>query len=95
MTRLDCEHSRTRIIDSRWARGGTRRRRLCVACGKRFTTMEVTIKTVRGQDALTTLEKQYGVTQYNANLEKAIGLLERLRADANPYPVSAEDTDSE
>ncbi len=36
-----CEHEKTRVIDtSHDARGGVRRRRLCVSCEQRFTTYE-------------------------------------------------------
>lgn len=36
-----CEHGKTRVIDtSHDARGGVRRRRLCVGCSQRFTTYE-------------------------------------------------------
>ena len=36
-----CEHGKTRVIDtSHDARGGVRRRRLCVSCSQRFTTYE-------------------------------------------------------
>lgn len=36
-----CDHERTRVIDtSHDARGGVRRRRLCSACDRRFTTYE-------------------------------------------------------
>ncbi len=37
---LYCRCSDTRVIDSRETEGGTRRRRECVSCEKRFTTYE-------------------------------------------------------
>ena len=35
-----CGQSRSRVIDTRAARNGIRRRRKCLSCGKRFTTYE-------------------------------------------------------
>lgn len=36
----DCQHDDTRVIDSRSATDGIRRRRACTACNGRFTTWE-------------------------------------------------------
>lgn len=35
-----CGNSRSRVVDSREVEGGIRRRRLCLGCNKRFTTLE-------------------------------------------------------
>ncbi len=35
-----CGHGESRVVDSRPTVGGVRRRRECVGCGRRFTTME-------------------------------------------------------
>ena len=36
----ECDHDETRVVDSRTAGGGIRRRRECSACNARFTTQE-------------------------------------------------------
>ncbi len=35
-----CDHENTKVIDSRDSRDSVRRRRQCLACGRRFTTYE-------------------------------------------------------
>jgi transcriptional repressor NrdR len=51
-----CRHPECRVIDSREVEDGqvTRRRRSCVACGKRFTTVE---------EAVLAVVKRSGVTE--------------------------------
>jgi transcriptional repressor NrdR len=39
-----CGHSESKVIDSRESSGGTRRRRECLKCKKRFTTYEEPVK---------------------------------------------------
>lgn len=60
-----CNSDETKIIDSRPAHGGTRRRLLCPECGRRFTTAEVIADAdctgwARGTTILTALAKRYG-----------------------------------
>lgn len=41
-----CAHAEDKVVDSRSARGGAviRRRRMCLQCGRRFTTYEEVVK---------------------------------------------------
>ena len=39
----DCKHARSHIVDSRPNPWGTRRRRECIYCGHRWTTIELEV----------------------------------------------------
>jgi len=46
----ECRHLKTRVVDSRAAVGGTRRRRLCLDCGHRYSTIECVIRPRKSTD---------------------------------------------
>jgi len=77
-----CSHSDTRVIDSRLAEEGAtvRRRRLCEACGKRFSTYE------RAELRLPLVIKKDGLRQ-PFDVEKLRGGLAKA---LEKRPVSAE-----
>lgn len=43
-----CGHNRQKIVDPRKVAGGILRRKVCVKCGARFTTMEAIVNAQRG-----------------------------------------------
>ena len=47
----ECGKRKSVVVDSRATEKGTRRRRCCVACGKRFVTLEVIYPSILGEDA--------------------------------------------
>jgi len=77
-----CSHSDTRVIDSRLAEEGAtvRRRRLCEACGKRFSTYE------RAELRLPLVVKKDG-TRQPFDIEKLHGGMAKA---LEKRPVSAE-----
>jgi len=77
-----CEHEKTRVIDtSHDARGGIRRRRLCVNCSQRFSTYE------RAVLATPMLVKRDG-TREEFSREKLMG---GIRVSCAKRPVAAVD----
>jgi len=77
-----CEHEKTRVIDtSHDARGGIRRRRLCVNCSQRFSTYE------RAVLATPLLVKRDG-TREEFSREKLMG---GIRVSCAKRPVAAVD----
>lgn len=77
-----CEHEKTRVIDtSHDARGGIRRRRLCVSCSQRFSTYE------RAVLATPMLVKRDG-TREEFSREKLMG---GIRVSCAKRPVAAAD----
>ena len=77
-----CEGTRTKVIDTTHdTRGGVRRRRECLACGKRFTTYERSILSAP------LITKQDG-TREEFDREK---LLHGIRIACEKRPVSAAD----
>lgn len=77
-----CEHEKTRVIDtSHDARGGIRRRRLCVNCNQRFSTYE------RAVLATPMLVKRDG-TREEFSREK---LMSGIRVSCAKRPVAAVD----
>lgn len=79
-----CQHERTRVIDtSHDTRGGIRRRRVCVACDRRFSTYE------RAVLATPLLVKRDG-TREEFSREK---LLQGVRLACTKRPISAEQID--
>ncbi len=77
-----CEHEKTRVIDtSHDARGGIRRRRLCVSCNQRFSTYE------RAVLATPMLVKRDG-TREEFSREKLMG---GIRVACAKRPVAAVD----
>ncbi len=79
-----CQHERTRVIDtSHDTRGGIRRRRVCVACDRRFSTYERAIL------ATPLLVKRDG-TREEFSREK---LLQGVRLACTKRPISAEQID--
>lgn len=75
-----CGNTGTRVIDSRPADGGTstRRRRLCLSCGNRFTTYERVART------LTVRKRDGSIEPYRP--DKILGGIERAVTDR---PISA------
>lgn len=76
---IDCLHPRRSVTDSRPADGYIRRRCKCQDCGKRFTTVEVEVKSKRGMTLIQSLKEQYGKSVFSRDLNRAIELLDRLR----------------
>ena len=76
-----CNHARTRVIDTSHSVRGVRRRRVCDACGRRFSTMERAILT-------TPLVVKRDGQREEFNREK---LLSGLRTACARRPVSADD----
>ncbi len=76
-----CGNARTRVIDTTRSARGIRRRRVCKACGQRFSTMERAILT-------TPLVVKRDDQREEFNHEK---LLSGLRTACARRPVSADD----
>jgi len=76
-----CGNARTRVIDTNRSARGVRRRRVCKACGRRFSTMERAILT-------TPLVVKRDGQREEFNHEK---LLSGLRTACARRPVSADD----
>ncbi len=76
-----CGSARTRVIDTTRSARGVRRRRVCKACGRRFSTMERAILT-------TPLVVKRDGRREEFNHEK---LLSGLRTACARRPVSADD----
>ncbi len=78
-----CNHNDSKVIDSRDANDGIRRRRQCLACGSRFTTYE------RLQPAsLFVIKKDQRREEFNP--EKIIAGL-RMACGKRPLPAAAVD----
>jgi transcriptional repressor NrdR len=76
-----CANARTRVIDTTRSSRGVRRRRVCKACGQRFSTVERAILT-------TPLVAKRDGRREEFNREK---LVEGLRTACARRPVSADD----
>lgn len=65
-----CRHSDSRVVDSREAEDGQviRRRRVCPACGKRFTTLEEVVLTVVKRSGAT---EPFNRSKISAGVRKA------------------------
>ena len=48
MTGHDCAHLKSSVLTTRLVYAGTQRRRQCLDCGRRFTTLETVITPMRG-----------------------------------------------
>jgi transcriptional repressor NrdR len=76
-----CGNARTRVIDTTRSSRGVRRRRVCKACGQRFSTVERAVLT-------TPLVAKRDGRREEFNREK---LVEGLRTACARRPVSADD----
>ena len=76
MNKPICSHSRTRVIDSRETKGGTRRRRQCMNCLYKYTTLEIKIDdNIASGYILEKLKKTMGKEESIRIIEKVINTL--------------------
>ncbi len=76
-----CGHSNADLLQTNWATNHIRRLYQCTTCFHKFHTFEILLEIKQGEKLVDALRRTYSKRPPNASLDKAIGLLERFRAD--------------
>ena len=75
----ECQHTRRKCVDTRHPEGYTRRRYVCFTCEAKFSTVEVEVVLMPGQNALDALKAKLGKQIDRQELDRAIELLLRIK----------------